>query len=192
MRKTLENFNFKKHNTYSIEDIKNHIKDYSNEWLLNTSRQDNYYVHKDTTSYFVYNANLQWKSGENFIVKKIATDETLLELLEPIIKDLEITHNGIRGNVLLIKLKAQEDIAIHHDSGDYLMLSRRNHIPIVTSDNVYFGVGDEKINMKAGECWEINNSRLHFVENNSDIDRVHLLIDIMPHNEIGNQCIQQP
>ena len=34
--------------------------------------------------------------------------------------------------------------------------------------------------MATGECWEINNTRLHSVENNSDIDRVHLLIDIMP------------
>ncbi len=187
MRKTLENFNFKKHNTYNIEAIKEHIKNYSAEWFLNTSRQDNYYVHKDTTSYFVYGADLQWKSGEEFIVKTIAQDTVLLGLLEPIIKDLETIHDGVRGNVLLIKLKAREDISIHFDSGDYLMLSRRNHIPVVTADEVFFGVGDEKINMKAGECWEINNSRSHYVENNSDIDRVHLLIDIMPHNEIGNK-----
>lgn len=48
----------------------------------------------------------------------------------------------------------------------------------------FFGVGDEKINMKSGECWEINNSRTHFVDNNSETDRVHLLIDIMPHSEL--------
>lgn len=187
MRKTLENFNLKKHSTYDIDAIKDHIKGYTSEWFLNTSRQDNYYVHKDTTSYFVYTANLQWKSGEKFLVDTTAQDKVLLELLEPIIKDLEKIHSGVRGNVLLIKLKAQEDISIHFDSGDYLMLSRRNHIPIVTSDGVFFGVGDEKVNMKAGECWEINNSRSHYVENNSDIDRVHLLIDIMPYEEIGGE-----
>ena len=86
--------------------------------------------------------------------------------------------------VLLIKLKAKKNISIHFDSGDYLMSCRRNHIPIITSDNVFFGVGNEKIVMQAGECWEINNSRPHFVENNSEIDRVHLLIDIMPKSEL--------
>lgn len=183
MRKTIEDFNFKKHSSYDVEDIKNYISNFSTEWLLDTSRQDNHYVHKDTTSYFVYSTNLQWKSGQDFNVQTKSNDPKLLELIEPIIKDLERIHDGVRGNVLLIKLKAKENIAVHHDSGDYLMLSRRNHIPIVTSDDVFFGVGEEKVNMQAGECWEINNSRLHYVDNNSDIDRVHLLIDIMPNYE---------
>jgi hypothetical protein len=41
--------------------------------------------------------------------------------------------------------------------------------------------------MGTGECWEINNSRTHFVNNGSKIDRVHLLIDIMPNIEIGKK-----
>lgn len=184
MKKTLENFNFKQHNSYDIDGIKNHISKFFDEWFLDTSRQDNHYVHKDTTSYFIYTANLKWKSGEEFIVQTKSNDKQLLELVEPIIQDLEKTHNGVRGNVLLIKLTAKQNIERHHDSGDYLILSRRNHIPIITSSDVFFGVGDEKINMRPGECWEINNSRTHFVDNNSDIDRVHLLIDIMPHSEL--------
>ena len=70
MKKTQENFNFKKHSVYDINDIKNYISSFSNEWLLDTSRQDNHIVHKDTVSYFIYRANLLWKSGENFSVKK--------------------------------------------------------------------------------------------------------------------------
>ena len=184
MRKTLEDFNFKKHNTYNIDEIKNYVSDFSSQWLLDTSRQDNYAVHKETLSYFAYRANLQWKSGQEFSVIRECNDSKLIDMLEPIIKNLEEIHDGVRGMVLLIKLKAREDISIHFDSGDYLMLSKRNHIPIVTSDNVFFGVGNEKISMQAGECWEINNSRPHLVENNSDIDRIHLLIDIMPNEEL--------
>jgi hypothetical protein len=41
--------------------------------------------------------------------------------------------------------------------------------------------------MGTGECWEINNSRIHYVNNGSKIDRVHLLIDIMPNKEIGKK-----
>jgi aspartyl/asparaginyl beta-hydroxylase (cupin superfamily) len=64
------------------------------------------------------------------------------------------------------------------------MLARRNHVPIITSGNVIFGVGSERVNMQIGECWEINNYRFHWVDNNSDIDRVHLLVDIMPNEEL--------
>lgn len=185
MRKALEDFNFKKHNTYNIDEIKNYVLDFSSQWLLDTSRQEKYNVHKDTVSYFVYKANLQWKSGQEFFVRLESNDSKLIDMLEPIIKNLEDIHDGVRGMVLLIKLKARENISIHVDSGDYLMLSKRNHIPIVTSDNVFFGVGNEKISMQAGECWEINNSRSHLVENNSDIDRIHLLVDIMPYSELN-------
>jgi hypothetical protein len=187
MRKTLEDFNFKRHNSYSVEEIKKYIDGFSTEWFMNTSRQDNYHVHKDTNSYFVYTANLQWKSGDEFVVEQTSSNKRLLELLEPIISDLEKLQDGIRGMVLLIKLKAGQDIAHHHDSGDYLMFSRRNHIPVVTSDDVFFGVGDDKVKMGAGECWEINNSRIHYVNNGSKIDRVHLLIDIMPNKEKGKK-----
>lgn len=187
MRKKLEDFNFKKYQNYSVDEIKEYIDGFSDEWFINTSRQDNYYVHKDTTSYFVYTANLEWKEGTSFVVNKTSNNTGLLKLLEPIISDLEKFHNGTRGMVLLIKLKAGQNIAAHHDSGDYLMISRRHHIPIVTAENVFFGVGSDTVNMQTGECWEINNSRTHFVNNTSKIDRVHLLIDIMPNEEIGTK-----
>lgn len=187
MRKTLEDFNFKKYTGYDVEGIKKYIDNFSDEWFINTSRQDNHYVHKDTNSYFVYTANLQWKEGQDFVTETTSKDAALLELLEPIISDLEKLHDGVRGMVLLIKLKAGQDIAPHHDSGDYLMISRRHHIPIVTADNVFFGVDSESVNMEVGECWEINNSRTHSVKNGSKIDRVHLLIDIMPNKEIGKK-----
>ena len=187
MRKTLEDFNFKKYQQYDIDAIKTHIDNFSDEWFINTSRQDNYYVHKDTNSYFVYTTSLEWKEGQDFVTNTTSNDSRLLELLEPIVSDLEKLHNGTRGMVLLIKLKSGQDIAPHKDSGDYLMLSRRHHIPIVTTGDVFFGVGDESVNMNTGECWEINNSRTHFVNNGSKIDRVHLLIDIMPNTEIGKK-----
>jgi hypothetical protein len=189
MRKTLEDFNFKKYEQYDVDGIKTYIDNFSDEWFINTSRQDNYYVHKDTNSYFAYTTSLEWKEKQDFVTNTTSNDSGLLELLEPIISDLEKLHDGTRGMVLLIKLKAGQDIAPHKDSGDYLMLSRRHHIPIVTTPDVLFGVGDELVNMNTGECWEINNSRVHSVNNNSSIDRVHLLIDIMPNTEIGkNDC----
>ena len=39
------------------------------------------------------------------------------------------------------------------------------------------GVGGERRHLAAGELWEINNWRVHHVENRGESDRVHLLID---------------
>ena len=185
MRKSEEDFNVKKHAQYDVTELHNYINNFSDEWMIDTSRQQRPNTpHKHTNTYNVYTSSIHWKHGQKFITNKVSNDEKLLELLEPILQDLERIHDGIRGNVLLIKLTAGEDVALHEDAGDYLMLARRNHVPIITSGNVVFGVGSERINMQIGECWEINNSRFHWVDNNSDIDRVHLLVDIMPKSEL--------
>lgn len=185
MNKISEGFNFNRYLNYDTSLIKNHVDQFSNEWFIDTSRQNEYHTHKDTTSYFIYKSDLGWSVGEDFKTEQKSNDTTLIDLVEPIIKDLENLHKGVRGNVLLIKLKAKHNIPKHADDGDYLVLSRRHHIPIVTSQDTWFAVGSEKVNMGVGECWEINNTRFHSVENNSDIDRIHLLIDIMPKSEIG-------
>lgn len=185
MSKILEDFNLKNHGNYDISILKDYLSIFNNEWLLDTSRQDNFETHKETNSYFLYKASLGWQKDQPFNVLKESQDAELFNMVEPIIADLEKIHDGVRGNVLFIKLKANKEIPSHQDGGTYLINSRRHHIPIVTSDQTYFTVGSERINMNAGECWEINNTRFHSVENNSGIDRIHLLIDIMPNKEIG-------
>lgn len=54
---------------------------------------------------------------------------------------------------------------------------RRTHTPIVTSAEVEFVVGGERRHLGRGEVWEINNWRVHHVENRGASDRVHLLVD---------------
>ena len=53
----------------------------------------------------------------------------------------------------------------------------RLHIPITTSPLVGFYVNGERIPMNPGECWYINANLPHKVNNRSEADRVHLVID---------------
>jgi hypothetical protein len=183
MTKELELFNFKKIADFNVDRLKTLVESLDAEWLLDTSRQESFETHKHTLSYFIYKADLLWKKGSPFFVETNVANMELLDAVEGIVQDLEAFHNGTRGNVLLIKLLAGQDIPEHVDSGDYLTTTRRHHLPIVTSPGTIFGVGIEELNMQEGECWEINNTRTHYVQNNSEIDRVHLLIDIMPLEE---------
>lgn len=183
--KILEKFRFKQYDSFDVSKIKKIITEIpDSDWLKDTSRQDVYATHRDTQSYFLYKTDLKWKLGTEYSCKLDSDNETLLDLAEPIIEYLEKLHNGKRGNVLFIKLPAKMSIPKHHDDGDYLMVSRRHHIPILTNQKTTFGVVNEKINMKQGECWEINNAKRHYVDNDGNTDRIHLLIDIMPNEFI--------
>ena len=184
--KSQKDYNFIYFKTFDIDLIKDKCVLLNEEWLIDQSRQNMRYPdrrnpHLYTNTYIVQDHDLHWKVGEKF--NPVLKDKDVYELVTPIIKDLEERMCGKAARVLLIRLDANKNVTEHTDTGDYLNAVRRFHIPIITNDNVYYTVNNEKINMKTGECWEINNRKPHSVDNDSNEDRIHLLIDIMPEPE---------
>ena len=185
-KKMFENFNFKHIKDYDTSDIYDHIKEFKEEWSLNTTRQEKYEVHSKTNSFFIYDHSDTWKPNDKYEMTKECLDEKIIKLVSPIVKELEKIHDGKVGKTLFIKLPSGKQVDKHADGGYYLNTVRRHHIAIKTNLDVDFYVGKEKINMKVGECWEINNSRTHHVDNKGMEDRIHLLIDIIPNKFLND------
>lgn len=78
----------------------------------------------------------------------------------------------------LLRLGAGAEIKPHtdHELG-YENDNFRIHIPIITNDRIEFVLDGELLFMNPGECWYTNVNYVHSVKNNSDSDRVHLVID---------------
>ena len=53
----------------------------------------------------------------------------------------------------------------------------RLHLPIITNRQVVMGIADRQHFWAAGELWWADFSLPHYVENNSAIDRAHLIVD---------------
>ena len=53
----------------------------------------------------------------------------------------------------------------------------RLHVPLLTHDRVEFYVDQQRVVMAAGECWYLDLSRPHRVQNVGSTDRVHLVLD---------------
>jgi hypothetical protein len=138
MFKSQEVFRFKYHKNYDIAEIKNKILKLEEEWMFDTSRQELFDVHKETTTVFLTDYDLDWELHKPYAGTIREPESELYRLVEPIIKDLEKLHNGRVGRVIFPKLKAGKKIDAHVDSGDYLNVSRRHHIPIITNSNVFF------------------------------------------------------
>ena len=93
--------------------------------------------------------------------------------------------------VRLMRLEAGTKIAKHTDKVDKDIKSgkiRRLHIPVITDKNIIFRSwlkgGIAEFSMAKGECWWLDVAQAHAVENNSDIDRVHLVVDIFTNDRI--------
>ncbi|MDB5677400.1 aspartyl/asparaginyl beta-hydroxylase domain-containing protein [Sphingomonas bacterium] len=83
--------------------------------------------------------------------------------------------------VQLAELPAGNTISPHRDV-DMLALIHRTHIPIATNKAVAFTIADEDFFLGEGVLYELNNCARHAVRNDGDTDRVHLLVDMLPHS----------
>ena len=67
----------------------------------------------------------------------------------------------------------------HRDlSGTYEFGKLYFHLPIITDPKCKFYVSKKPVVMKAGSIWALNTSYLHAVDNQSDINRVHLVVQV--------------
>lgn len=170
------NFNFKMCGNIDVSYFKNYLNEM--DWTEHTIRQNLFESHKHTQT-----LEIMWdmESLQTNKIGKIHSNYYKLDLksflgtLKPI---YETTYGkGYFVRILLVKLKASSNITPHVDTGYSLTNCKRTHIPIITNSKVTFIVGGETKYLKEGEIWEIDNTKEHSVNNNSNIDRIHLLID---------------
>jgi aspartyl/asparaginyl beta-hydroxylase (cupin superfamily) len=185
------------HKTEDVSKIVEVVKNFDQEWFEYTFRQDTFFMHRHTHTVQItdfdakgweeesYKVNKFVKCKYNFILK----NNELNNLLNPILNYLKNLHNGEIAKTMFVKLAAGKKINEHYDDGLYLNAIKRHHIPIITNDEVWFYVDGEKKNLKIGQIWEIDNTKLHKVENLSNYNRVHLIVDILPNDFLGKNFV---
>lgn len=157
------------------------------EWRADQVRSKRYEVHKETQFIgLVFDEDFR-----HLQATRRPALQRFMSALQPILAQIaEYYENApdiqakfqepVRGyfvRISLAKLVAGGAISEHRDLNFSLTHSHRVHVPVITNDQVWFNVGSERRNLKAGEIVEINNRRNHSVVNESDEDRVHLILD---------------
>jgi len=89
------------------------------------------------------------------------------------------------GRIMLVKLLPGGAIGEHIDPGPYFQAHYRFHVPFIThADMVFFGPGKlNPMHMPEGYLSQLDNRGLHSAENNSHIERIHLIVDIDSNNQ---------
>lgn len=77
----------------------------------------------------------------------------------------------------LMRLAPGATVPMHTDINYHWHHRVRMHVPIATTPDVKFYCDDQVVHMAQGESWIFDNWRIHKVENNSDIERIHLVAD---------------
>lgn len=163
-----------------VNTIRERVEQFPAEKWLESERERLFDVHRDTQALLMVHF-------EDYKYRKPDYRELYSELqdaITPVISYIAdyYRNNGVIVRLLLAKLVAGGKIPKHTDAGYSLLNCHRIHLPIVTNEDVYFHVGGEEINMRAGELWEINNGTVHAVDNRGTEDRIHLIVDWMPNH----------
>ena len=172
---------------FNVSGLEAEISKFDLEWKIDTSRQDNNYTHSNTNMYQICYTDYNWSPGSSIVtnqVNNLKTPKAIKELLD-IYNKLEYYYEGKIIRCEIVKMLKNTKIPKHVDGGPLLYYSRRVHVPVITNEKITFTVMDNTIHMKKGGWYEINNQLPHSVNNETDIDRVHIIIDVLPDNMKG-------
>lgn len=172
---------------FEISNIKKEVELFEEEWFLDVSRQAIGTTHMNTQMFRLCSTDYEWVPGSPIIteyINKLKNKNSQDELFK-IYKYLEDLYSGSIIRCEIIKLKKFSKVYKHTDGGALLHYSRRVHLPLVTNKDVTFTVMDNTIHMLEGNGYEINNQLPHAVDNNSNCDRIHMIIDILPDDMVN-------
>ena len=111
-------------------------------------------------------------------------DTEVLELC-PYFKEILHAFKFQTGVVRVLFLPPGKKIGEHTDKGfNWNVGMVRLHIPIVTHPDVIFEIGGERCQWKPGEFWFGDFNQPHWLHNQSDVVRVHLVIDCFVDDEL--------
>ena len=151
------------------------------DWLkYNKVKPNRFGVFKNTTEHIVFrfvNDIEKPKSGY-FNYNVFDEYESYLQKIMDYVKTLYSYKNSEYSRIMLAKLYTGCEIDKHVDGNESAVEPHKIHIPIVTHDNCIFYCDDKSIHMKENYIYEVDNQKMHGVINSSDVDRIHLIIEL--------------
>lgn len=172
---------------FSLDKLIEEVSCFDEEWKLDTSRQDKLATHKDTEMFQLRFTDYRWQIGHGDIsrdVNSLKSDEAK-SIMSNIYLHLEELYDAKVIRCEIVKMHKHSSIRTHIDSGEFLYLGRRIHVPLITNKDIIFTVFDHPINMEVGKWYDINNALPHSVNNPTDVDRVHIIVDLMHKGALG-------
>ena len=169
--------NFKYYGSINVEPFLSAVdKINPNDWDKYTFRQDLFPMHSRTkTIPVLYDTNYDMGISKKSSFYTLFEDS--INHASNVISKLTNSDCKII-RFIITNLPANTTVDTHRDAAYSFKAYNRVHIPIITNDKVLFTVDDETINMPVGEMYEINNGdKLHGVVNNSNQDRLHIILD---------------
>lgn len=180
----------------SVEPLLNEIASKPNLWRDHTARQSvPGTAHRDTESIFLrWCSEMTAQAVFNEIhakdwpaLEKLPTAANLIDEIMWLVDSKEL------GRAMIVNLKPGGYITPHPDEGAYADHYERFHLALASLQGNAFFVGipehaAEMAVMKPGELWWFNHKETHWVVNQSEKPRLHLIVDAVSPKHRRERC----
>lgn len=172
---------FKYIGEYNINPLLNFLPSTSDPiWVKNTFRQTTYSDHKNTKSLiFIWESN---NDGDTNIYDEELINSPLGQEVKKIVDKIKEKYNNSSISKLMIVSMISKGFIDYHKDGGLLIKMRRIHLPLLTSKDCIFEIDGTRFSFPAGFCFEFDNTKTHAVNNKSDFERIHMILDLKIEN----------
>tara|TARA_R110002167_G_scaffold86535_3_gene234189 strand:- start:213 stop:794 length:582 start_codon:yes stop_codon:yes gene_type:complete len=173
--KTIKSIN--KESLSSLEEIYNRLS--SNVWSIENARKENDFSCFHHTQHVIFRFIRNFGDPRDFYDNPIWS--IFKHLLLPIMNEVAVCYgfkNPVYPKVMLAKLDAHSYINAHYDGAGSNLKTHKIHIPLITAPEVLMSICGKTMHLERGLAYEVNNIKLHSVENRSDQPRVHLIFEV--------------
>lgn len=119
-------------------------------------------------------------------LKRTPVKPTVFAEKLPAVTQLLSSFDLTIGISRLMRLAPGHEVPVHSDTNEYWDERVRLHIPLISSDKVFFTCDQEEVVMVPGEVWTFDNWRRHGVRNEGEEDRIHLVFDVEASQILGD------
>jgi hypothetical protein len=108
-----------------------------------------------------------------------------LPLISTYVDQLVLGMNGVIGRAVMTNLRPHGTIFPHTDDGVYWLLRDRYHLVLKSVAGSHFKAGGEEVRMQAGQLWWFDPTVRHEAFNDSDEERIHVIVDVMSRHSVS-------
>ena len=173
--------------------IDNILKNITKEdWFIDNYRNNAGGMH-DTNSIPIFHS-VRCGDDPNALmtVEKRPLFDKFYPLILPILNILKKYYNYNYHASFLARLNPRGTITKHSDSGAFLERCHRVHVPLKTNKDVTYWIDGKPYYWEVGNVYEFNNLLEHKVINNSDQERIHLILNLYNLSEDELSILNKP
>lgn len=128
-----------------------------------------------------------YKRGEHFYDQHESVSQPAMRMLpeaQALVNQVFAAVGGVRlGRVMINRIAPGGRIFPHADTPEHVAYYSRYHLVLQSEPGVVFRCGDETAYWETGALFWFRNAEVHEVLNDSDSDRIHLVLD-SHHDEV--------